>query len=140
MRVAILLAGRSALGSNIKGSAPFHCVDLAVQPPRELAALYRRASAGVVFSLTTHSLVAQEMMASDNSTQEPAGRSYGHGKKSIFRRHVRKHRDSIGQAFQARRAKCGSIQHLFAALREGPQAGDEIPAIDAGYVARQKRL
>ena len=32
--------------------------------PHELAALYRRASAGIVFSLTTHSLVAQEMMAS----------------------------------------------------------------------------
>ena len=35
-----------------------------MRPPRELAALYRRASVGVVFSLTTHSLVAQEMMAS----------------------------------------------------------------------------
>ena len=32
--------------------------------PQELAELYRRASAGIVFSLTTHSLVAQEMMAS----------------------------------------------------------------------------
>jgi O-antigen biosynthesis protein len=51
-------------GSNVKGSAPFPCEDLGVRPPRELAALYRRASAGVVFSLTTHSLVAQEMMAS----------------------------------------------------------------------------
>jgi glycosyltransferase involved in cell wall biosynthesis len=35
-----------------------------VRPPAELAELYRRASAGLVFSLTTHSLVAQEMMAS----------------------------------------------------------------------------
>jgi len=51
-------------GSNVRGSAPFPCDDLGVRPPRELAALYRRASAGVVFSLTTHSLVAQEMMAS----------------------------------------------------------------------------
>ncbi len=45
-------------------SAPIPCTNLGVQPPSELAALYRRASAGVVFSLTTHSLVAQEMMAS----------------------------------------------------------------------------
>jgi glycosyltransferase involved in cell wall biosynthesis len=43
---------------------PFPCQDLGIRPPRELAALYRRASAGVVFSLTTHSLVAHEMMAS----------------------------------------------------------------------------
>jgi glycosyltransferase involved in cell wall biosynthesis len=51
-------------GSNFGVSTPFPCEDLGVQPPRELAALYRRASAGVVFSLTTHSLVAHEMMAS----------------------------------------------------------------------------
>ena len=41
---------------------------------RELAALYRRASAGVVFSLTTHSLVAQEMMASGLPLVELDGR------------------------------------------------------------------
>jgi glycosyltransferase involved in cell wall biosynthesis len=51
-------------GSNFGVGTPFPCEDLGVQPPRELAALYRRASAGVVFSLTTHSLVAHEMMAS----------------------------------------------------------------------------
>jgi glycosyltransferase involved in cell wall biosynthesis len=51
-------------GSHAPATVPFPCEDLGVAPPRELAALYRRASAGVVFSLTTHSLVAQEMMAS----------------------------------------------------------------------------
>jgi glycosyltransferase involved in cell wall biosynthesis len=51
-------------GSNVAPSVPFPCEDWGVRPPRELAALYRRASAGVVLSLTTHSLVAQEMMAS----------------------------------------------------------------------------
>src|SRR6185437_5428164 len=51
-------------GSAVKGHAPFPCEDLGVAPPAELAALYRRASVGVVFSLTNHSLVAQEMMAS----------------------------------------------------------------------------
>jgi glycosyltransferase involved in cell wall biosynthesis len=51
-------------GSNFGVRTPFPCEDLGVRPPRELAELYRRASAGVVFSLTTHSLVAHEMMAS----------------------------------------------------------------------------
>ena len=51
-------------GSNAEPSVPFPCEDWGVRPPRELAELYRRASAGIVFSLTTHSLVAQEMMAS----------------------------------------------------------------------------
>lgn len=51
-------------GSNVKPSSPVIATDYGVCAPEELAALYRRASAGVVFSLTTHSLVAQEMMAS----------------------------------------------------------------------------
>jgi glycosyltransferase involved in cell wall biosynthesis len=51
-------------GSRDEVRTPFPCTDLGVRPPRELAALYRRASVGVVFSLTTHSLVAHEMMAS----------------------------------------------------------------------------
>jgi O-antigen biosynthesis protein len=51
-------------GSRSGPRAPFPCEDLGVRSPRELAALYRRASVGVVFSLTTHSLVAHEMMAS----------------------------------------------------------------------------
>ena len=51
-------------GSNVPPNVPFPSEDWGVRPPRELAALYRTASAGIVFSLTTHSLVAQEMMAS----------------------------------------------------------------------------
>ena len=51
-------------GSNEEPSVPFPAEDWGVRPPHELAELYRRASAGIVFSLTTHSLVAQEMMAS----------------------------------------------------------------------------
>ncbi|HXD56306.1 MAG TPA: glycosyltransferase family 4 protein, partial [Thermoleophilaceae bacterium] len=60
-------------GSAVKGHAPFPCEDLGVAPPAELAALYRRASVGVVFSLTNHSLVAQEMMASGLPVVELAG-------------------------------------------------------------------
>src|SRR3954454_17885335 len=51
-------------GSNQPQTVPVPMEDLGVQPPARLGELYRRASAGVVFSLTTHSLVAQEMMAS----------------------------------------------------------------------------
>jgi glycosyltransferase involved in cell wall biosynthesis len=43
---------------------PVPAENLGVREPRELGELYRRAGVGVVFSLTTHSLVAQEMMAS----------------------------------------------------------------------------
>lgn len=53
-----------AFGSGLGVSAPFPLEDRGVQPPRALAELYRRASVGLVFSLTTHSLVAHEMMAS----------------------------------------------------------------------------
>ncbi len=51
-------------GSTALIDSPVPATNLGVLAPRELAALYRRASAGVVLSLTTHSLVAQEMMAS----------------------------------------------------------------------------
>ena len=51
-------------GSPFPQTVPFPCRNLGVVPPSELAALYRRASAGVVFSLTNLSLVTQEMMAS----------------------------------------------------------------------------
>jgi glycosyltransferase involved in cell wall biosynthesis len=51
-------------GSNVSPTSPVPAENLGVQHPRKLSELYRRASAGIVFSLTTHSLVAQEMMAS----------------------------------------------------------------------------
>jgi O-antigen biosynthesis protein len=51
-------------GSNVPAISPVPARNLGVRPPRDLAELYRSASAGVVFSLTTHSLVAHEMMSS----------------------------------------------------------------------------
>jgi glycosyltransferase involved in cell wall biosynthesis len=51
-------------GSRQPQKLPFLAEDLGVVAPARLARLYREASAGIVFSLTTHSLVAQEMMAS----------------------------------------------------------------------------
>ena len=50
-------------GSNFPPTVPFPCENVGVVPPAELAALYRRASIGLVFSLTNLSLVDQEMMA-----------------------------------------------------------------------------
>lgn len=51
-------------GSNVKPLSPVVAHNFGVLPPRHLSELYRQASAGVVLSLTTHSLVSQEMMAS----------------------------------------------------------------------------
>jgi glycosyltransferase involved in cell wall biosynthesis len=51
-------------GSNLPLTVPFPAENIGVVPPSELAALYRRASVGLVFSLTNLSLVTQEMMAS----------------------------------------------------------------------------
>jgi O-antigen biosynthesis protein len=53
-----------AFGSNLGVTGPLPLEDRGVRRPEELAELYREASVGVVFSLTTHSLVAHEMMAS----------------------------------------------------------------------------
>jgi glycosyltransferase involved in cell wall biosynthesis/SAM-dependent methyltransferase len=50
-------------GSNLPPTVPFPCENVGVVPPDELAALYRRASIGLVFSMTNLSLVDQEMMA-----------------------------------------------------------------------------
>ncbi|HWM12454.1 MAG TPA: glycosyltransferase, partial [Solirubrobacteraceae bacterium] len=51
-------------GSRKESRLPFAAEDLGVVHPRRLAKLFREASVGLVFSLTTHSLAAQEMMAS----------------------------------------------------------------------------
>ena len=50
-------------GSNFPPKVPFPCENVGIVPPEELAALYRRASIGLVFSMTNLSLVDQEMMA-----------------------------------------------------------------------------
>jgi O-antigen biosynthesis protein len=50
-------------GSNFPPNVPFPCENVGVVPPKKLAALYRRASIGLVFSMTNLSLVDQEMMA-----------------------------------------------------------------------------
>ena len=87
--VALAMAGLAVLaerrptirpvlfGSRQRAKLPFPAEDLGVASPRRLAALYREASAGIVFSLTTHSLVAHEMMASGLPTVELEGDNVG---------------------------------------------------------------
>jgi glycosyltransferase involved in cell wall biosynthesis len=64
-------------GSRKAFSLPFEAENLGVVAPRRLAELYRRSSVGLVFSLTTHSLVAQEMMASGLPVVELEGDNVG---------------------------------------------------------------
>jgi glycosyltransferase involved in cell wall biosynthesis len=133
-------------GSNIKGSAPFPCEDLGVQPPSELAALYRRASAGVVFSLTTHSLVAQEMMASGLPVVELEGDNVS-GALGESGEHVmlaERTPDSIADALErvlddresaaamARRARA------FVEERTWERAGDQVEGALREYLANPR--
>ena len=64
-------------GSRKESKLPFPAEDLGVVHPRRLARLYREASVGMVFSLTTHSLAAQEMMASGLPVVELEGDNVG---------------------------------------------------------------
>ncbi len=64
-------------GSRQTPSLPFTAESLGVVSPRRLGELYRQAQVGLVFSLTTHSLVAQEMMASGLPVVELAGDNVG---------------------------------------------------------------
>jgi len=133
-------------GSNIKGTAPFPCEDLGVQPPSELAALYRRASAGVVFSLTTHSLVAQEMMASGLPVVELEGDNVS-GALGESGEHVmlaERTPDSIADALErvlddreaaaamARRARA------FVEERTWERAGDQVEGALREYLANPR--
>ena len=64
-------------GSRQTPALPFTAETLGVVSPGRLARLYREARVGVVFSLTTHSLVAQEMMASGLPVVELEGDNVG---------------------------------------------------------------
>jgi glycosyltransferase involved in cell wall biosynthesis/GT2 family glycosyltransferase len=64
-------------GSRQRQPLPFAAEDLGVVHPRRLAQLFREAQVGMVFSLTTHSLAAQEMMASGLPVVELEGDNVG---------------------------------------------------------------
>ncbi|HEY7633600.1 MAG TPA: glycosyltransferase [Thermoleophilaceae bacterium] len=133
-------------GSNVKGSAPFPCEDLGVRPPSELAALYRRASAGVVFSLTTHSLVAQEMMASGLPVVELEGDNVSSalgasGERVMLAEHTP---DSIADALERvlddREAAAAMARRAreFVEERTWERAGDQVESALREYLANPR--
>jgi glycosyltransferase involved in cell wall biosynthesis len=115
---------------------PFPCQDLGIQPPQELAALYRRASAGVVFSLTTHSLVAQEMMASGLPVVELEGLNVQSalGPSGEHVEQAARTPDAIADALERilddreRAAVMARRARAFVEQRTWPRAGDQLEA------------
>ncbi len=135
-----------AFGSNLEVTAPFPLEDRGVQPPRELASLYRRASVGVVFSLTTHSLVAHEMMASGLPVVELEGENVASalGGSGELVELAERTPDSIADAVErllddrehaaamARRAR------TFVEERTWERAGDQVEAALLDYLRRPR--
>ena len=133
-------------GSRQPGSLPFLAEDLGVVPPRRLAELYREASAGIVFSLTTHSLVAQEMMASGLPVIELEGDNVGSalGAPGELVELAARRPDAIADAVErvlddrehaaamARRARA------FVETRTWQRAGDQLAAALHDFLARPR--
>ena len=123
-----------AFGSNLGVTAPFPLDDRGVQPPAELARLYRRASVGLVFSLTTHSLVAHEMMASGLPVVELEGdnveRALGGSGELVEL--AERTPDSIADAIERllddreRAAAMAERARAFVAERTWDRAGDQV--------------
>ena len=123
-------------GSNRPIALPFAAEDLGVVPPRRLAQLYRQSAVGVVFSLTTHSLVAHEMMASGLPTVELEGDNVGSalGAPGELVEQSARRPDAIADAIErllddreaaaamARRARA------FVVARTWERAGDQVEA------------
>ncbi len=134
-------------GSNAKQNSPVPATNLGVRPPADLAALYRRASAGVVFSLTTHSLVAQEMMASGlplvelngDNVASALGRS---GERAML---ADPRPDAIADALQAvldRPDEAAAMAQRARGFVEGltwERAGDQVEAALRSFLAEPSR-
>jgi glycosyltransferase involved in cell wall biosynthesis len=124
----------AAFGSNLGVTAPFPMEDLGVQSPAALASLYRRASAGVVFSLTTHSLVAQEMMASGLPVVELEGDNVSSalGESGELVELADRTPDSIADALErllddrAHAAAMATRARAFVEERTWERAGDQV--------------
>jgi glycosyltransferase involved in cell wall biosynthesis len=106
--LATLIERRSGVrvvlfGSNHPLASPFPCANLGVVHPRTLAQLYRRASAGLVFSLTNLSVVTQEMMASGLPIVELDGENVSSviGASGQLARLAAPEPDAIAQELQA---------------------------------------
>jgi glycosyltransferase involved in cell wall biosynthesis len=135
-----------AFGSNLGVSAPFPLEDLGVRPPAELAELYRRASVGLVFSLTTHSLVAHEMMASGLPVVELEGDNVASalGGSGELVELAERTPDAIADAVERllddreRAAAMARRARSFVEERTWERAGDQVEAALLDYVSRPR--
>jgi glycosyltransferase involved in cell wall biosynthesis len=135
-----------AFGSGLGLSAPFPIEDRGVQPARALAELYRRASIGIVFSLTTHSLVAHEMMASGLPVVELDGDNVTSalGESGELVELADRTPDSIADAVErllddrARAASMAARARAFVEKRTWDRAGDQVETALLDYLARPR--
>jgi glycosyltransferase involved in cell wall biosynthesis len=150
--LSLLVARRPSVrpvffGSHRRTDLSFPAEDLRVVPPRRLAQLYRDAAVGLVFSLTTHSLVAHEMMASGLPTVELEGENVGSalGPPGELVEQVPRRPDAIADAVErllddreagaamARRARA------FVESRTWERAGDQIESALRDFLASPRQ-
>jgi glycosyltransferase involved in cell wall biosynthesis len=137
-----------AYGSSLGVSAPFPLEDRGVQPPRELARLYREASVGLVFSLTTHSLVAHEMMASGLPVVELEGDNVASalGESGDLVELAERTPDSIADAIERllddreHAAAMAVRARRFVEERTWERAGHQVEAALIDYLSRPSSL
>jgi glycosyltransferase involved in cell wall biosynthesis len=135
-----------AFGSNLGVSAPFPIEDVGVRPARALAELYRRASVGLVFSLTTHSLVAHEMMASGLPVVELEGDNVSSalGPSGELVELAERTPDSIADAVERllddreRAAAMAVRARAFVEERTWERAGDQVEAALLDYISQPR--
>jgi glycosyltransferase involved in cell wall biosynthesis len=134
-------------GSRQKAPLPFAAEDLGVVPPRRLARLYREAAVGVVFSLTTHSLVAHEMMAGGLPTLELEGDNVGSalGASGDVVALAAPRPDAIADALEqllddrAAAAAMARRARAFVAERTWERAGDQLETALRTFLATPRR-
>jgi glycosyltransferase involved in cell wall biosynthesis len=130
-------------GSRSRTTLPFAAEDLGVVAPRRLARLYRQARVGVVFSLTTHSLVAQEMMASGLPTVELVGDNVSSalGASGELVEQAARRPDAIADAIErllddrAAAAAMARRARAFTESRTWQRAGDQVESALREFLA-----
>ncbi len=134
-------------GSNVRLPEPFPAADLGVVAPGVLASLYQRATVGLCFSLTTHSLVAQEMMASGLPVVELAGENVSSALGPSGELVVQSESDpaSVAAAIERlldapeeRRAMAGRAR-AFVETRTWERAGDQVEGALRGFLRAPRR-
>jgi glycosyltransferase involved in cell wall biosynthesis len=136
-------------GSRQDPKLPFAAEDLGVVHPRRLAELYHEASVGLVFSLTTHSLAAQEMMAGGLPVVELEGDNVGSalGASGDVVELAARRPDAIADAVErllddrASAAAMAARARAFVEVRTWERAGDQLEEALLAYLAtpRQRR-